>query len=113
MEYHYEQRATLELMRQLRDRRPVGVDADRWEYASGWAITAYCNICFSPGYVPLDELKRFRTELEERLREPVDLTTIDWVWERLGKTGAHGQKYRERFEPEYREGLKNMTERRQ
>ena len=31
-----------------------------------------------------------------------DLQSIDWMWERLAETGPHGQRYVEKFEPEYR-----------
>ena len=76
-------------------------------------VTAYCNVCFSPEHVTLEELQRsFNTDVEERLRSPVDLTTLDWVWDRLGRTGPHGRSYQQRFEPEYREGLATMREHR-
>jgi hypothetical protein len=58
--------------------------------------------------VSLEELRRFNADVAERLRGPVDLGTVDWVWERLGQTGPHGQRYRERFEPQYREGVAAM-----
>lgn len=110
--YRRDQRVAMESVRQLRDQRPRDVDADTWEMASGWAITAYCNVCFSPEHVSHDELRRFRVDLEEQLRRPVDLSTIDWVWERLGQTGPHGARYRERFEPQYREELEAVRSRR-
>lgn len=30
-----------------------------WDDATGWAITAYHNICFSAEHVPLESLKRY------------------------------------------------------
>ena len=105
LDYYREQRAAFELVRQLRDRRPPDVNANTWEYATGWAITASCNVCCSSEGVTLEELKRFRADLEERLRGPVDLATVDWIWERLGRTGPHGRKYQQQFEPQYRESL--------
>jgi len=110
--YAHEQRAAQRAIDQLCVRRPMGVNADTWEFASDWANTAYCNICFSPEHVSHDELRRFRADLEDRLRRPIDLGTIDWVWNRLGKTGPHGRSYQRRFEPQYREGLEVMRLRR-
>ena len=109
--YAQEQRTAQELVNQLRDRGPPDVGADAWEVASAWAITAYCNVCYSPEHVSHDELRRFRADLEERLRGSVDLATIDWVWDRLGRTGPHGRSYQERFEPQYRESLEAMRPR--
>jgi hypothetical protein len=109
-EWFYQARDGNKLVNQLRGRRPPDVSPRTWDLAADWAVTAYCNVCFSPGHVPLDELKRFRTELEERLRATVDLATVDWIWERLGRTGPHGRQYRERFEPEYREMLQTSLE---
>lgn len=110
--YAQDRRAAQDMVNQLRHLRPPDVDAETWEMASGWAITAYCNVCFSPDHVPHDELRRFRAELEAKLQGPVDLATIDWVWERLGQTGPSGLSYKQRFEPQYRESLEAMRPRR-
>jgi hypothetical protein len=109
-EYAREQRAGYESVLQLRERRPADVSPDTWEWATNWAITAYANVCFSPEHVSLEELKRFRADLEERLRGPVNLGTVDWIWQRLGQTGPHGLSYQQRFEPQYREGLEVAKE---
>lgn len=103
--YAQERTAAYEVVVQLPDRRPESVDAKVWEVATSWAITAYANVCFSEGHVPIDELRRFRVDVEKRLAGDVDLATIDWLWQRLAETGPHGQQYRQRFEPQYRENL--------
>jgi hypothetical protein len=100
-----EQRVAYESVWKLRDRRPAEINPDTWEWATSWAITAYCNVSFSPEHLSVQELKQFHFDLEERLRAPVDLKTVDWVWDRLGRTGPYGQMYRERYELQYREGL--------
>jgi predicted outer membrane lipoprotein len=99
------------LMAQLYGRRPPNVSPDEWDVAAGWAITAYGNVCFSPEHTPLKELKQFCAELEERLHGPVDFKTIDWIWERLGRTGQVGQHYRQSYETQYQEGLKAVRDR--
>jgi hypothetical protein len=85
-----------------RDRCPEKVDVEVWKAATGWTITAYENICFSEAHVPIGELKRFRADIEKRLAGDVDLSTTDWIWQRLAETGPHGRLYRKEFEPEYR-----------
>jgi hypothetical protein len=104
--YGRERSAGHEVVTQLVDRRPADVPPAVWEEATTWAITAYANVCFSESHVPLDELRRFRVDSEERFEGEVNLATIDWVWQRLGETGPHGRQYRDRFEPQYRENLK-------
>ena len=94
-------RVALDELRQ--DRRPNTVDANVWEVATGWSITAYENICFSEDCVSITELKRFRTDVEDRFAGDVDLSTVDWLWQRLGETGQHGQEYRRNFEQIYHE----------
>ena len=91
-----------ELLIELRDRRPPDVSRDTWEWATGWAITAYLNVCFSTKHVSLEEMKKFRADLEDQLRGPVNLITIDWIWYRLGQTGPHGLSYQQSFESQYR-----------
>ena len=94
-------RAALEQLRQ--HRRPEKVSVEAWEVALGWTITAYENVCFSESSVRIDELRRFRAEIEKRLAGEVDLSTTDWIWQRLAGTGPQGQLYRKKFEPLYRE----------
>lgn len=102
--FYREQRAGQGELVRLADRRPANVSPSDWECATSWAVNAYGNVCI-PEYVSLDEMRRLRAELEARLRGPVDLATVDWLWDRLGRTGPHGQDYRRRFEPHYRKGL--------
>lgn len=98
------------MIKRLLDRRPPDVDANTWGTAWSWLQTAYSNICFSPDYVPHDELRLFLADLEERLRGPVELTTWDWVWDRLGQTGPHGRSYQQKYEPGYRLDIREHLE---
>lgn len=111
-EYHRERRMGHELVLQLRDRQPADVNQDTWNWATTWAVNAYGNVCYSPEAVSIDELKQFRADLEEQLRGPVDLATVDWIWNRLGRTGPYGLSYQHRFEPEYREVLDGIARKR-
>ncbi len=108
--YHFELRATRDLVQQLRDRRPPHADKDEWEMGSDWVQTAYGNVCFAPSYVSHKELIRFRADLEQKLQGPIDLSIFDWVWERLGQTGPHGKRYCERYIVLYHDGLEAVRE---
>jgi len=100
--YARQQRIGAELIGSLNERRPESVPTKTWDDATGWAITAYHNVCFSETHVTFDELVRFNHDAKMKLAGNVHLISIDWVWERLAETGPHGQRYFEKFEPEYR-----------
>ena len=89
----------------LRSRRPESVSAKQWEYAVGWAVTAFHNVCFSEEHVTYDELVRFNHDVRKELEGEVSLQAIDWVWARLAQTGPHGEQYVKRFEPQYRSSI--------
>jgi hypothetical protein len=101
--YAQEQRAAFDLVRQLAHRKPPEANAKAWEVATRWASTAVGNVCFSEEHVPIAELRRFRADLAARLEGDVDLSTIDWIWQRLAKTGPHGREYQQKFEAAYRD----------
>ncbi len=100
--YARQRAAGAELVESLRGRHPAAVSAKTWDNATGWAITAYYNVCFSEEHVTFDELVRFTHDAKIKLAGDVDLKTVDWVWARLAETGRHGQRYVTRFEPQYR-----------
>ena len=101
--YARHRRAAAETVESLSESRPPGVSARTWDDATGWATTAYHNVCFSDDHVQLSELKKFAADIEQRCAGDVDLSTIDWIWKRLAETGPHGKQYVARFEPAYRE----------
>lgn len=99
--YARQQRIGAELIGALDERCPETVPKKTWDDATGWAITAYHNVCFSETHVTFDELVRFNHDARMKLAGNVDLHSIDWVWKRLAETGPHGQRYFDKFEPEY------------
>lgn len=99
--YARQQRIGAELIGSLNERRPETVPKKTWDDATGWAITAYHNVCFSETCVTFEELVRFNHDARMKLAGNVDLHSIDWVWKRLAETGPHGQRYFDKFEPEY------------
>lgn len=101
-EYPRHQSRGARLLETLDTRCPATVSPQTWDDATGWAITAYHNICFNANHTTLKELDSFVADTEERLNGPVDLATIDWIWARLAATGPHGEAYASRFLPQYR-----------
>jgi hypothetical protein len=106
-QYSKERNAVVkELVSNMQEKRcPADANPDAWEAASVWTINAVINVCFSDQSTPIAELRRFRADVEKRLRGEVDFATFDWIWTRLAETGTHGQKYHRRFEADYRESV--------
>lgn len=78
----------------LKQSRPSDISPERWSEENFGIGTAFANVCFSTNHVPLDEMERLTVDLRERITgQPIDLTTIDWVWDRLAATGPHGEQY--------------------
>ncbi len=113
--YAKEQRRAADVVESLVDRRPSGTSSTEWDVASEWAVTAYHNVCFSADHVRLDELRRFRVDVEAKCspQAEIRITTIDWIWQRLAETGPHGKQYVGRFRPQYLEHLAAAQKQRQ
>lgn len=77
----------------LEKRRPATVNPQLWEECVGWASTAQGNICYSEEHASYGAMCRFEQQLDEKLKEDVDLATIMWIGDRLAETGPHGQQY--------------------
>lgn len=90
------ERRTDAAIRALRPSPDRGVNPAIWDCAHGITATAFANVCFSPSHVSTAEMERFRGDLDARLRGPIDLDTLVWIWERLAETGPHGRGYAER-----------------
>lgn len=75
----------------LQSKRPTEVAPVLWECVWVWTRTFHGNISFSPEHVSLDEMCRLRDDLNEKLKGRIDLNTLAWIGDRLGKTGPHGR----------------------
>jgi hypothetical protein len=102
-EFHRLARQIDEPIRKLRATRPYEVSPSVWECAHNWTITAYCNVCFSPGHVRTEEMYRLREDVRRKLEGEINLDTLEWIWDRLAQTGPHGKRYVERFRPRFQE----------
>lgn len=80
-------------IRHLTPSDPSKVSIAAWDCARDWTTAAYNNICFSQHHVSTDEMRRFKRDLEGKLRGEVDLRTLIWIWDRLSKTGPTGKQY--------------------
>ncbi len=57
------------------DKRPANITPEHWEEATGWAVTAFCNLPMG-NESDRDPLERFRTELDEKMAGGDSLATL-------------------------------------
>ncbi len=100
--YLIQQKSTRQLLNTIERSRPPDVDQKTWDAATGWMMTAYCNVCFSEEHVPLTEFRVLHRDLKVRMEQGIDLRTIDWFWARMKRASPHGQRYITKYEPAFR-----------
>jgi hypothetical protein len=55
-------------------------------------------------------MDRFERELNRRLKGPVDLQTIDWIWDEMARLTPNGKTYSDSYRPTTPERLKEFEE---
>ncbi|WP_145367514.1 hypothetical protein [Maioricimonas rarisocia] len=94
----------------LKSSRPDDVPPEVWDEENFGVGTALANVCFSTHHVPLAEMELFTADFRQQMSEPIDLTTIDWLWKRLADTGAHGEQYVGKWRPVWEESVSAARE---
>ncbi len=92
----------------LASKRPHDVSPRQWDNIVFWTLNAHGNcLTFSPE-IPQPEHDRFLADLRERLRGPVDLESIDWIWDELVRLTSNGKRYSDRYRPTTPERLQEF-----
>src|SRR5262245_41145382 len=95
----------------LRHRAPADIPAQVWEPASMWTGNACLDVCSAPESIRLDEFQRFTAEVESKVQGDVGLDTLDWMWDRLERTGSRGRRYVERHRILYEQEVRSIRNR--
>jgi hypothetical protein len=101
-------RAELEV---LTRKRPPNITRKQWHHIVAWTFNAHGNcLTFSPN-IPQPERDRFVGELRGRLRGPVNLRTVDWIWDEFVRLAPSvGSSYSEQWRPTSPEKLREFEE---
>lgn len=98
------QRSFYILSRQTRDkiesltaRCPAGVPPKQWQNALSWTANLIGQEYSSPVDSDPDSLKQLYQALDDRIKGPVDLTTLQWVWDQCEKAPRAGAEYAIKF----------------
>jgi hypothetical protein len=84
----------------LAKKRPAGITREQWQQIVAWTLNAHANTLVATSRIPPDERERFVAELRRRLQGPVDLGTIDWIWDEFVRLApGWGPSYSEQWRP--------------
>jgi len=86
-------------MMRLVEKRPSDVPPGQWEFAVGWTINLHANCGSWADAMSISKAQAFSLELEERVRGPVSLATIDWIWDQYGSFTTQGKLYADKYRP--------------
>ena len=84
--------AILRTIDSLAAKRPQALSKGQWSLAVGSTHNLHCNSLLSQEG-ELDEIRRFQTELEDRVQGEVSMETINWIWDQYAELTEHGKRY--------------------
>lgn len=95
----------------LAKKRPADITREQWQQIVAWTLNAHGNTLVATSRIPQDERERFVAELRRRLQGPVDLGTIDWIWDEFVRLAlGWGPSYSEKWRPTSPEKLREFAE---
>jgi hypothetical protein len=101
-EYMRLQRQIRDAISRLQPTDPPLFTAD-WKCGHGYVESAYYHTCMVHDGIPVPELYRLRDDIRLKSEGPVGLDTLDWLLDRLAKTGPVGKWFAERSEVQMRD----------
>jgi hypothetical protein len=107
--YNSRSRRINEKICSLEKRRPADVSVDLWMNCVAWASIAHCNICFSEEHCSYEAMCKFEEQLDGKLTGEINLSTFEWIGERLSDTGPHGKGYMNKWKKQW-EAIIQKTE---
>lgn len=103
-------RATRVEFESLAKKRPPTFTRKQWHQVVAWTLNAHGNCIASSPNIPQTQRDRFLAELREQLGKPVELATIDWIWDELVRLTSYGQRYSDNWRPTAPERLREFEE---
>lgn len=95
----------------LAKKRPPTITRRQWQNVVSWTLNAHGNCLQFAQNLPQSERDRFLTQLRQRLQGPVELETVDWIWDEIMRLTPNGRRYSDRWRPttpkrlqEYKDG---------
>ena len=95
----------------LRERRPPNISQHEWDEGVDWAVNAHTNTFIGPEGASFQSMKQFGDQLDDKLKNEVDFSIFDWIWDQLEQAGPAGKQYG-RYRALFQENLQ-LTRKRQ
>ena len=86
-------------------KRPKDITPRQWRGVVEWTLNAQVNCLRFQKSIKREDIDRFERELKERVAGPVDLKTIDWIWDEIARISMQGKRYAETWRPTTAERL--------
>lgn len=104
--------ATRAELQTLAKKRPANLSRKQWNNVVAWTLNGHGDILCAERYgIPRAEMVRFEAELRRRLQGPVDLATIDWIWDEFERLAPHNASiYSPKWRPTSPEKLREFEE---
>ena len=80
-------------------KRPKELTPKQWRGVVEWTQNAQANCLRFQKSIKRDDMDRFERQLKERAAGPVDLKTIDWIWDEIARISMQGKRYAETWRP--------------
>ena len=77
-------------IRELPAKRPAEVPLGQWEFMVGWTMNLHAN-CGAYDWKHRGRRWQFLEDFERRLQGPVEVATIDWIWDEYVRNAKGGQ----------------------
>ena len=84
----------------LRDRKPANLDEQTWDNWIFWTLNGHGNVLAFDHGIPSEEMDRFESELHQKTQAPIDIGTLEWIWDEFVRLSPYGGKrYSENWRP--------------
>ena len=92
----------------LSSQRPPDLSVEYWSFVVDWTLNAHSN-CLTHQDITQQNRDQFSQQLKQQLARPVDLRTIDWIWDEIARISPHGQRYSDNYRPTAPEHLREFN----
>ena len=100
-------RVTRSDLETLSNQRPPDLSVEYWSFVVDWTLNAHSN-CLTDRDISQQNRDQFSRQLKIQLAQPVDLRTIDWIWDEIVRISRHGQRYSDNYRPTAPEHLREF-----
>lgn len=96
-EYHGLSRDVQRSISDMKTQRPADVPKEQWDRATEWTSNIIAQVFFGLDEAELPGLRKLANDITERRKGPVDLVTLQWIWDEVERCDARPDSCAVRF----------------